>query len=109
MQVKQEALGSPNGECRNDDRATPSDSAADDFRKSFFRISRIMSSIAVSRFDDQIVRLRGSNRIDDSRVVVTTEIAGEHNPLAIPVKLDGSRAQDMACASKERRSAARKI
>src|SRR6266700_3785921 len=64
MQVEHKTLCPPNGEGRNDDGATPSNGAADDFSESIFRIPHVMPAITVGRFDYQIVGAFDLHRVD---------------------------------------------
>ena len=53
----------------------------DDSRKRDFRIFRVVQTIAVSRFDHQIITRRRGHWIANDRLIVVTEIAGkEHAP-----------------------------
>lgn len=105
VQVEQEALCSPHGECRDDHRSAPSNRATDNFRKSILGIPRVVPAISIGRLNNNIVGFRNRNRIDHGGVVVAAEIAGEENGVAVPVKLDGSRAQDVTRSSKQGSSA----
>ena len=107
LKVKQQALRPPDGKGRNDHRAAAADRIADNLRQGVCRIALVVPTVAIGRFDHEIVGTIDRYRIDHGGVIVSAEIAGEDDRGAGPIELDGGCAEDVPGAPQPDRASAR--
>ncbi len=73
--MKKERLRSPHSKGWNEHRPSTRSGLVDNRRNCILRILARMPAIAISRFDDQVIRCRDRCRIDHGRTCRAAEIA----------------------------------
>ena len=91
----QDGLRAPHRECGDDHRAAPRGGLADDVGERVRGGLAVVSSISVGGFHDDVIGIRHGFRIAHHRIVVPTQVAGEHDPLLAPGDLCGGGAKDV--------------
>ena len=88
VKVKQQSLHPPHRKGGDDHRSAAGNRAVDNLRQRVCRMALVVSSIAISRFDQQIVGPLDRYGINHDGVVESTEIAGEDGRDPGPIELN---------------------